>query len=184
MGTLVYTDGAAVDGATTWTSAREATLKSDITGVINGSIDAANIANGAITQATMAAGNKLATQAFTINMADELVMTTRIGFSQAHTSSKEFYGGTAKIAMTLVAVDFTADTVDSNNCTMQVAKAGTGIGTASTLTASTSPQTVEQDGLTLSFADGERIGVLVTGVTGTTNVVGAQATLYFTRALA
>lgn len=183
MANIVWTDGAATDGSTVWNAARETQIRTDITAQVNGNLDANNLANGAVTRAKMASGNQDVVQAVTIPLNDEVVLTSRIGFSQG-TGTKEFYGGTCKVAMTLTDADFSADTVDSNSAVFQVSKNGTAVGSSATISAGTSPQTSEVTGMTISFADGDRLGVLVNGSGGTTNVAGAHAILYLKRTLA
>ena len=182
---ISWTDGTAVDGTTILNSARWEQLKTDIAAVTTtGGVDSAMLASGSVTRAKMASGNQDVVQAVTIPLNDEVVLTSRIGFSQG-TADKEFYGFTAKTAGTIVGVDYAADTVDSQNCKFQVAVAGSAqSATLKTISTGTAPQTDGATSLSIAVTLGQRIGIIVAAASATTNVAGAHAIVYFQRTLA
>jgi hypothetical protein len=184
MADITWTDGAATDGVTVWNAARETQIRTDITTQVNGNLDADNMANGAISRAKMAAGNQDVVQTIVIPMVDEVILSTRIGFRNTATP-KEFYGFTARSAGIILAVDYTADAVQTQSCRFELAIAGTAnSSTRVDMTVNANPQTAEVDSLSIAITDGQRIGVYVNAQGGTpTDVVGAFATVYLQRTL-
>jgi hypothetical protein len=185
MAYISWTDGAPVDGSTTLTAARWEQLKTDITTQVNGAISAANIADGSIAAAKMATGNKEVIQVVTFPLINAVVATSKLGFSQSSSATKEFYGGTAAAAQTLKRVEYVTDEVITAACTIQPTKAGVAVGSSSTLSVSGSAAvTTLTIGSGVAYSASDRFGVNVTGSGGTSVVVGGFVTFYFHRSLA
>ena len=181
---IKFTDTKATDGVTIWDSAREQNLRNDVTNVINGNIDATNLADGAVTRGKMSSGNQDVVQAITFPMYQDVILTNRVGIS-AGTGAEYSNAITAKTNGTIVAVDYGARIVDSNNVVFTVNVAGSDIvATAATISTSTSAQTSEVDDLSIAVVDGNAIKIKFVAASGTTNVVDPVAVVYFKRTLA
>ena len=191
MARITWTDSPPVDGATVLTAAMWEQLKSDIVaqlgeaGASPGNLDGDNLANGAVSRSKLATGNRDVIQAVTIPLLNAVPSTGKIGFQKSATVTKEFYGSTAKVDGSIVGVDYVADEVATAACTVQLAIAGSATGSSDTLSVSGSQQVVEREFTTgLSVSDGNRVGIVVQGSGGTTDVYGGFAVIYFNRQLA
>ena len=190
MARITWTDPAPVDGTTVLTAAMWEQLKDDITAVLGeagvspGNVDQGNIKDGVVTREKLASGNQDAVHTVTIPLVNAVPTTGKVGFSQASGSAYEFYGLLAKSSATIIGVDYVADSVTDYACTVQLAVAGSAVGTTTSLAVSTSQQVVEQASLTLSVNQSQRIGILVQGSGGTTKVFGGFAVVHFKRTLA
>lgn len=181
-----FTDGAAVDGTTVMSSAREAQWKADIETFLGAlGIDSGALGDGIVTRAKLAAGNKEVTQAISIHMVSDVILTTRLGFQQGATAV-EYFGFTAKVNGTIVAVDYSAEQISGQTCRFEIGVAGTANGTSrSDMVVSVTPSTTAITSLSIAVTSGQRIGCFVNGQGGgNTDVVGGFATVYFQRALA
>ena len=190
MARITWTDPAPVDGTTVLTAAMWEQLKDDIAAVLGeagvspGNVDKGNLKDGVIPREQLASGNQDVIQPFTVPLINAVPATGEVGFSQASGSADEFYGLLAKSTGTIVSVDYVADSVADNACTVQLAVAGSAVGTSTSLAVSTSQQVGEQPGLALAVSESQRIGILVQGSGGTTKVFGGFAVVHFKRTLA
>jgi hypothetical protein len=187
MSDIYWTDAPPVDGSTVITAARWVQLQNDITAQVNGNLNEANIADASITPTKLALGNQDVIQIVTVPLLNGVVDTSRLGFSQSSSSTKEFYGGTAATSQVLRRVEYSTDRVVTAACTIQPVKAGSAVASSSTLSVSASQAIVTltlSSSAGISYSGGDRFGVNVTGSGGTTVVVGGFVTFYFHRSLA
>ena len=189
MGLLAWTDPAPVDGTTLLTSARWEQLKTDIGAVLGvvagaaGAVDGNNIPDGTVTRAKLAVGNRDVTWGLTIPLnKTTLAVATDVGFTHAGGAATEIWGPAVEVDMTLVRAEYVADYVATSPASFQPARAGVAVGTADSLAVLGTPSRVTST-QAVAYTTGQRVGVLVQGSGGTTNVRGAFAVYRFTRPL-
>ena len=156
-------------------------------GSTNGTLTTDNLADGAITAAKMATGNKDIIQAITVPINSQIVTVGSTNFPgvEASTSSAEYSNIVkAKASSVLVAVDYSVKKVDTANVVLTVNVDGSDVSaTASTLTTGDN-KIAEVDSLSPTVSDGVEIKIKVLGSCGTTKLVDPIAVLYLKRSLA
>lgn len=153
-------------------------LKKDITDVINGGIDAANLRNGIITRDKLATGNKDSVRACSFTIASEVVSTTRVGVD-VDAAGQEYYLTTDHEGGTLTAWDVAVDGIAANTleCIPFVAGAQPS-GVTQQDTTGTGQQIVGETGLSVAVAAGARLGMFLSSNTTTTKAYNIVVTLW------
>jgi hypothetical protein len=190
MARITWTDSAPVDGTTVLTAARWEQLKTDIGAQLGvaagaaGNITADNIPDGTITRLKMATDNR--DSLFTVFIQGNISVTASgdPGIT-AGAAAQNLINATATAALTLVAIDYSANIVTGGTgATVQPLINGSPVGSSDNLPASSSAQTVQRSGMSVAVTSGQTIGLRVTR-TGAADaqVRGFGANFYFERQL-